>query len=234
MNTQTLALNRVAALIGDPARANMLEALLSGRSLTAGELALIAGVSPQNASSHLAKLYQGNLIDVEVQGRHRFYHLATPEVAAALEGLAVLSSGVDSRLRRSRSLGEIAFARSCYDHLAGSLAVQFTSYLLRFRVLRENSSDFLITRTGAKFLASIGIDLSELQRQRRALARRCLDWTERRPHVAGALGAAMLSRFKALGWLIAIRNSRALRVTVEGQRHFQRLFAISRWEPGPH
>jgi hypothetical protein len=105
---------------------------------------------------------------------------------------------------------------------------------LRFRVLRENSSDFLITRTGAKFLASIGIDLSELQRQRRALARRCLDWTERRPHVAGALGAAMLSRFKALGWLIAIRNSRALRVTVEGQRHFQRLFAISRWEPGPH
>ena len=174
------------------------------------------------------------LVDVEVQGRHRFYHLATPEVAAALEGLAVLSSGVDSRLRRSRSLDEIAFARSCYDHLAGSLAVQFTSYLLRFRVLRENSSDFLITRTGAKFLASIGIDLSELQRQRRALARRCLDWTERRPHVAGALGAAMLSRFKALGWLIAIRNSRALRVTVEGQRHFQRLFAISRWEPGPH
>jgi DNA-binding transcriptional ArsR family regulator len=230
MNASVVAVHRVAALIADAARVNMLDALLSGRALTAGELALIAGVSPQNASAHLAKLYEGNLIDVEVQGRLRYYRLATPQVAAALEGLAALSSGVDSRLSRLRSVDPIAFARSCYDHLAGSLAVEITSNLLHRHFLKENSSEFLVTCAGKEFFASLGIDLRDLERQRRRLARKCLDWTERRPHVAGAVGCAMLSRFRELAWIVPVRNSRALRVTVEGQHRLHQLFAISHFK----
>ncbi len=230
MDAKIVALHDVAGLIGDAARATILEALLGGRALTAGELALIARVSPQNASSHLARLLKGKLIDVEIQGRHRYYRLATPEVAAALEGLAALSSGIDGRLCHWRSLDEISFARTCYDHLAGTLAVKITSELLRRRFIADNGRDFLIPPGGSRFFSSLGIDLAKLEDQRRAFARKCLDWTERRPHIAGALGAAMLSRFKELNWVAHIRNSRALRVTLNGQRRFNELFAISHFE----
>ena len=233
MDAKIVALHDVASLIGDAARATILEALLGGRALTAGELALIAGVSPQNASSHLARLLKGKLIDVEIQGRHRYYRLATPEVAAALEGLAALSSGIDGRLCHWRSLDEISFARTCYDHLAGTLAVKITSELLRRRLIADNGRDFLIPPAGSRFFSSLGIDLAKLENQRRAFGRKCLDWTERRPHIAGALGAAMLSRFKELNWVAHIRNSRALRVTPKGQRQFNELFAISHFEPSP-
>ena len=233
MDAKVIALHDIAGLIGDAARATILEALLGGRALTAGELALIAGISPQNASSHLARLLRGQLIDVEIQGRHRYYRLATPEVAAALEGLAALSSGIDGRLCHWRSLDEISFARTCYDHLAGTLAVKITSELLRRRFIADNGRDFLISPAGSRFFSSLGIDLAKLENERRAFARKCLDWTERRPHIAGALGAAMLSRFKELDCVAHIRNSRALRVTLKGQRRFKELFAISHFEPSP-
>lgn len=216
-----------ASLIGDSTRAAMLAGLLSGQALTAGELALLAGVSPQNASGHLNKLLSGKLVRSECYGRYRYYSLHNANVAQVLEGLAGLSSSAPAfESKKSRLLTEISFARSCYDHLAGKLAIGITSSLLQRRFLAESDRDFVVTTAGGRFFDALAIDLDEVSASRRALARKCMDWTERRPHIAGALGAALLARFKDLKWIAGIRDSRALRVTIEGQRHLREHFAI--------
>lgn len=217
----------VAALLADPARAAMLTALLDGRALAAGELARLAGVSPATASSHLSRLLAGGLVTVVSQGRHRYYRLAGHDVAAALEALAHLVPRLPVRsLRQSREAAALSQARICYDHLAGQAGVAVLDALLADGVLcgTECSQDFEVTAAGAAALTRFGLDLAALRRSRRHFARSCLDWTERRPHLAGALGAAITERLLDLGWIERGTHRRAVRVTAAGQ---ERLAASS-------
>ena len=225
MNVQT-SLQEVAGLMGDPARAAMLVGLLDGRALTAGELSMIAGVSPQNASGHLNKLRQANLICIEAQGRHRYYRLASSDVAHALESLAAISSAPKLTEKESPELSQLRFSRTCYDHLAGKVATEITSALLRHGYLRAKGRDFAITAGGSVFFATLGIETTALHAQRRVLARRCLDWTERKPHISGALGAALLLRFKELRWIVPLRGSRVVRITAAGQEQLAKRFGL--------
>ena len=218
------SLTQVAGIIGDAARSDMLMALLPGQALTAGELSMRAGVSAQNASGHLQKLLQANLVSIEVQGRHRYYRLATPDVAHALESLAAISSSVSFHRNESPQLAEVRFCRSCYDHLAGKVAVEIASSLLGRGLIEENGREFAVTKSGARFFQNWGIELRSLRSLRRKFAIRCLDWTERRPHISGALGAAILSRCQELKWIAPIRGSRALRLTLAGQQNLPRCF----------
>lgn len=220
------SLTHVAGLVGDQARSDMLLALLAGQALTAGELSMIAGISAQNASGHLQKLLEGNLVALEAQGRHRYYRLSTPEVAHALESLAALTANAAFRQDESPQLTQIRFCRTCYDHLAGRIAVGITRGLLERRLIRENGRDFVITAAGVDFLQAWGINIETLHSQRRLLARRCLDWTERKPHISGALGAAMLQRCKELKWIAPMRGSRAVRLTTTGLEKLPRHFGF--------
>ena len=204
---------RVAALIGEPARAEMLTALLADRALTATELAQHAGVTKQTASAHLAKLLDAGLVAVERQGRHRYVRLAGRDVAQLLEsllGVAFRTGAV--RLRASPREPALRRARVCYDHLAGELGVQLLESLQRRRLLRRGGADgaLELTPAGARWCADWGIDVAALVAGRRALCRTCLDWSERRHHLAGSLGAALLARCLELGWLRRTRDSRAL------------------------
>jgi DNA-binding transcriptional ArsR family regulator len=211
-------LAEVAALVGDPARANILSALIDGLARTAGELAYCAGVSPQTASGHLAKLTEASLLAVQKQGRHRYYRLASPRVAQMLEG--IMSVAGDTALRQ-RSLSRIDMAlrtaRTCYDHLAGRLGVGLADALSArgHVVLAEDGGE--VTETGAAFLARFGVDLDAARQRRRIYCRPCVDWTERRPHLAGAVGAALASRCFDLGWVKRQRDTRALAITPAGR-----------------
>ena len=227
MILQMRHLSQQAGLIGDSARTDMLLALLPGQALTAGELSMTAAISPQNASGHLQKLLRGKLVSIEVQGRHRYYRLSTPEVAHALESLAAVSANGEFRRNESPQLKQIGFCRTCYDHLAGKVAVQITSSLLKQHLIRESRQDFIITSAGERFFEAWGVEIGLLRTHRRALARRCLDRTERRPHLSGALGAAIFERCKELKWVAPIRNSRAIRLTTVGQQELAKHFAIS-------
>jgi DNA-binding transcriptional ArsR family regulator len=212
-----LFLGDAAGLIGDPSRSTMLTALLSGRAHTAGELALAANISAQNASGHLQKLLRGKLVAVEIVGRNRFYRMASSDVGTALEAIAAISSHTDSRLKSARPIPEIRFCRTCYDHLAGIVAIRLTGSFLRRGLIYEASTEFSVSPTGEKFFTNLGIDLDMLRSRRRSFARRCLDWTERQPHVAGSLGNAIYARFKELGYIAPLRGSRAVRVTLKGR-----------------
>jgi DNA-binding transcriptional ArsR family regulator len=217
----------IGALIGDPARACMLGSLVDGRARTATELALIAGIAPPTASSHLARLVEGRLLAVERQGRHRYYRLAGPQVAAALEALAVLAAGGPPRHRPPGPReAALRLARTCYDHLAGRLGVALTEAMLRDRLLAADGADYAVTAAGAARLAALAIDLEPLRRQRRCLARACLDWSERRPHLAGALGAALADRLFQLGWLDRLPESRGVRITGAGRDGLAATFAL--------
>ena len=210
----------VAALLADSARAAMLTALLDGRALAAGELARLAGVSAATASAHLARLLSGGLVTVVSQGRHRYYRLAGHEVATALEALALLGARRPVRsLRQSRQALALSDARTCYDHLAGRAGVALLDALIGSGALRagERTADFAVTAHGAAALAEFGVDIRALRRSRRRLAVSCLDWTERRPHLGGALGAAITARLLALGWIEPGASSRAVLVTAAGR-----------------
>ena len=217
----------VAALIGDVARANILSALMGGQALTAGELARHAGVTAQTTSGHLARLADARLIALEKQGRHRYYRLASPEIAAAMQALMAVA-GIGPP--RYRPLGPrddaLRAARICYDHVAGRLAVALSDFLREagFVVLADGAA--MVTDEGRRFFADFGIDLEAGPRSRRPLCRTCLDWSERRPHLAGKLGAALLDRLLALGWLARMPDSRALRITRAGQRGLAATFAL--------
>ena len=221
--------SQTAALLSDPGRAAMLMALIGGGALPAGQLAMIGNVAPQTASSHLAKLLEGELLSVQIRGRHRYYRLANPEVAHAIEALLAIAPR-PANGERTTPPGrdkQLAYARTCYSHLAGQLAVEIADSLLQRRVVtRRASQEFAVTRRGLDWFAQLGIALTERQTSLPRFARCCLDWTERRDHIAGALGALMLKRFRELKWVAPLRDTRALRVTVEGEPAFYRLLHI--------
>jgi len=218
----------VAALVGDPARANMLTALMSGRALTASELAQEAGITPQTASSHLAKLEAGGLIEPEKQGRHRYYRLTGPDVAHVLEGLAGLAARAGHmRVRTGPKDPALRRARICYDHLAGDLGVQLLDSLRKRRLVRQTSEGLELTGEGRRFLAeTLQIDADSLAHPRRPVCKACLDWSERRHHLAGTLGAAIMIRFTELSWAArdATPGSRVINFTRTGERKFVTLF----------
>ncbi len=210
----------VGALIGAPARAAMLMALMDGRLLPAGELAFQARISPQAASAHLSKLVEGGLLVVEICGRHRYYRLTNAEVGQVIESMMVFAAPVRLRaLPEREELKQLHHARSCYDHLAGKMGVAFTQTLVDHCLLEENPGrDFTLTAAGEGMFQEMGVDLYALKRRRRAFARRCLDWSERRYHLGGALGSAAMERMFELGWIVRIRKSRALRITEVGRK----------------
>jgi DNA-binding transcriptional ArsR family regulator len=207
-----------AHLIADPARAGMLLALVDGRALPAGELAYAAGVTPQTASTHLAKLLAGGMLAVETEGRHRYYRLAGPQVAQAIETLAAI--GPAEAVRRkplTREARHLHFARSCYDHLAGRLGVAVARALQeRSLITAAADKQFDLTPAGRDWFGDLGLDIAELRPTRRGLARQCLDWTEREHHLAGPLGVQLLNRFCSHGWLRRSASSRAIQVTPQG------------------
>jgi DNA-binding transcriptional ArsR family regulator len=218
----------VAALVGDPARSNMLTALMTGRALTASELAHQAGVTPQTASSHLSKLEAGGLVEQEKQGRHRYYRLSDPDVASVLEGLEGLAARAGHmRVRTGPKDPALRHARVCYDHLAGDLGVQMLDSMKKQRLLRQRKQDIELTAEGERFLTdTLQISADALAHPRRPLCRACLDWSERRHHLAGTLGAALLTRFTELKW--ALRDitpgSRVVNFTRNGEKRFSALF----------
>jgi DNA-binding transcriptional ArsR family regulator len=217
----------IGALLGVPARANILASLIDGRALTATELAIAAGVSPQTTSSHLAKLVDAGLILAEKHGRHRFYRLADPHIADILEPLGELTKHrpVPER-RKSRTPADLRPARICYDHLAGAAGVQVTDGLLNKGFLAALGRDFRVTDGGAAFFAEMGVDLQALARTRRVFARQCLDWSERRPHLGGALGAAVCARFLSEGWVKRTRVPRQIVVLDGGKNALRGLLGI--------
>jgi DNA-binding transcriptional ArsR family regulator/predicted transcriptional regulator len=216
----------MAALIGEPVRANILWLLTDGRAYTASELAAGTGTSPQNLSMHLSKLIKADLLKVEVQGRHRYYAFARPEVAYAVESLAgLLSAGAKEMITREDP--PIRVCRTCYDHLAGKVGVQLTDSLIGQGLLERAEKEFCVTDKGERWFGQMGIDLVELRRQRRGLARVCIDWTERRPHLAGSLGAALLGKMLDEGWVRRMANTRAVLVTAKGRRAMGEYFKVA-------
>jgi len=222
--------SRIASLLADPARARILRTLIDGTMRPAGELAYAANVSAQSASAHLAKLVDGGLLSLEAQGRHRYFRLASAEVADAVESLGSLSMAVRPRQPRSPAIPKSApvqflHARTCYDHLAGEMAVQVCAAMLKARWMSVQGRDFCVTRLGQQRLAALGVDLDAAQRSRRAFARACVDLTQRRPHLGGALGAALLDLYFARGWILRTQRSRAVSITPRGSEAFGKLFA---------
>ncbi|WP_062229243.1 ArsR/SmtB family transcription factor [Aureimonas frigidaquae] len=220
---------QVGALIGDAARANILSALMGGQALTAGELARHAGVTAQTTSGHLAKLADAELIAMEKQGRHRYYRLATPEVAQAIHALMTIAA---SGPKRHHPLGPrdaaLRNARTCYDHLAGKLALALADSLCERGYLTLGDGVGVVSAEGKRFFAGFGIDTAAMDgTSKRPLCRTCLDWSERRPHVAGRLGAALLVRLIDLKWVERMPDSRALRVTPAGERGLATTFNLS-------
>jgi DNA-binding transcriptional ArsR family regulator len=216
----------VAALVGDTARATILAALMGGQALTGSELAYLARVSRPTASEHLVKLVEARLVSVTRQGRYRYYRIASPLVARMLESIiAVAAIEVPSRYQpRSVQDDALRFARTCYDHMAGQVGVAITDALIAngHLVLSEDGGE--VTAAGARFLAEFGADLSA--RGRRIFCRPCLDWSERRYHVAGLVGAAIWRRCLELGWLMRQRDTRALRLTAAGQAGLRDTFGV--------
>jgi DNA-binding transcriptional ArsR family regulator len=220
---------RIAALVGDQARAEILTALMGGQALTATELADVAGVTKQTVSTHLAKLVDARLLVVEKQGRHRYFRLADRDVADLLESLMGVAYRAGAiRLRSSPREPALRKARVCYDHLAGDLGVLVFDSLDRRRWLRSGGATLELTPDGKRFCRELGIDVDALARQRRPLCRACLDWSVRRHHLAGAVGAALLSRCLSLGWARRGKGSRVVVFSEAGERALRERFALPR------
>ncbi len=220
---------RIGALLGDPARANILGALMSGKALTATELAAEAGVTSQTASSHLKKLMEGGLISQAKQGRHRYFALAGPEVGTTLEAIMGLAARKGHlRTRTGPKDPAMRTARVCYDHLAGDMAVRIFDSLQQRGFLQTTSAPggIGLTLKGEGFVSDFGIDLGALKANRRPICRTCLDWSERRNHLAGSLGAALLAQFKAHAWLRQEKNGRTVHISPPGERELKMLFPI--------
>lgn len=218
---------RVAQLLADPARARIVWSLIDGTTRPAGELAYAANVSAQSASGHLAKLVAGGLLSAQAQGRHRYFRLASGDVAAVLEGLASLDAATRPRPPRAAAKpagepAEFLYARTCYGHLAGEVAVQVLESMLRNRWLAAEGRDFTLTRRGEEKISVLGIDLERAVASRRVFARGCVDLTQRRPHLGGALGEAMLWAFVARGWVLQRKRARVVTITPKGHEGLRR------------
>jgi DNA-binding transcriptional ArsR family regulator len=211
-----------AALIGDPGRAAMLQALMDGRAHPAGALAWAAGLTAQAASNHLARLVDGGLVTVEREGRHRYYRLANAEVAHALEALALVAAPVRSLEQpRSPQARALRDGRCCYSHLAGRLGIAVTDALVeRGLIVPAADKLYVVSPAGQAWFEELGV-AADASRSKRGLARQCLDWTERRHHLAGPLGVALLGRLVALGWIETVAGSRAARLTTRGREELR-------------
>ena len=227
-------LAETALLLSDPGRAAIVMALLGNIALPAGQLAMIANIAPQTASSHLAKLVSGRILAAEQQGRHRYYRFANAEVAHAIEALLAITSSrnngsgnVKDMTSKSGPTGALAYARTCYSHLAGRLAVEMAAVFERREYLRRtDGKGVVVTSKGREWLEELGVEVRESQWQQPQFARQCLDWSERRHHIAGKLGSELLERLRQMKWIAPVRGSRAVRVTIQGQKKFQELLGI--------
>jgi DNA-binding transcriptional ArsR family regulator len=215
----------IAVLIGEPARAKMLWNLLDGKAYTASELAMAADISGTSASNHLAKLLGADLLKVEKQGRHRYFSFSNAEIAYVVESLASLS-GSSKKIKKDTVLPGIKYCRSCYDHLAGHVGVKITEALEKKKAILASDNSYLVTNSGWKFLHDLDIEKNKTINQRRPLIRQCLDWSERRPHIAGQIGAMLLNTMLERSWLKRIKFSRELIVTAKGRREIQKLFGV--------
>lgn len=217
----------IAALLGETSRATILASMMDGRFHTASELAYMAAIKPQTASFHLAKLVEGKLIKVEKQGRHRYFQLAGEDIAQFLESFLAISPPPEVRsLKQSSQIKLLQDARTCYDHLAGKLGVQLTESMLKAGYLKLEGKQFVLTDEGTLFFTTFGIDLTALKRKRRSFSHACLDWSERRYHLAGALGSELLNQFFNLGWLLRVPSIRAIKVTEKGKLGFKEVFHL--------
>ncbi|SDH52142.1 ArsR/SmtB family transcription factor [Alloyangia pacifica] len=217
----------IAALIGDPARANMLTALMSGKALTVSELAEEAGVTIQTASSHLSKLDEGGLLRPRKQGRHKYFSLASDEVAHVLEGLMGLAAGSGYRRKRTGPRdAELRQARVCYNHLAGDMGTQMFDSLMAQGHLVLDGEELKLTDTGAAFASEFEIDVESLCKARAPVCRECLDWSERRSHLAGSLGRALLNRLEELAWAKRDQKTRVVTFSRNGAEEFKKLFPV--------
>lgn len=218
-------ISRMAALIGDPARANMLTALMSGKALTVSELAAEAGVTIQTASAHLSKLHDGGLLCPRKQGRHKYFSIAGEDVAGVLEGLMGLAAGA-GHLRRRTGPKDAALrkARVCYNHLAGDMGIRMFDSLVAQGHLNISEDMLELSASGAKLATGFGIDLEGLRAAKPALCRECLDWSARRSHLAGSLGRAFLSQFEARSWARRDKATRVVTFSRDGEKHFEKLF----------
>lgn len=225
-----LGLSNVAAAIAEPARTRMLCALMDGHARTSTELAAIAQVSTSTASAHLAKLKDAGLLRVQVQGRHRYYDLGDPLVAQALEALMVIGQGSTFT---PRTPDRLQFARTCYDHLAGTLGVQLHDRMLEagWLLAAGEGEEYQVSDSGVEFFRGLGIEVAELRALRRRVACSCLDWSMRRPHLGGALGAAVLRVLLERKWLIRDLDSRALSLTGTGGRYISKRFGMPLIQP---
>jgi DNA-binding transcriptional ArsR family regulator len=222
------AVSRIAAAIGEPARTRMLYCLMDGHARTSTELAMVAEVTPSTASVHLNRLKEEKLVRVLVQGRHRYYSLEGPGVARALEGLSILAGGMQNKFAPSTP-SRLREARSCYDHMAGTVAVSLHDRFLALRWIKAssgNGSAYDLTVAGAKTFEALGVDVEATRALRRRFAYACLDWSERRPHVGGALGAALLNIALSRKWMAQDLDSRALSVTRFGQSELRARFGL--------
>ncbi|MBL0739724.1 ArsR/SmtB family transcription factor [Chryseolinea lacunae] len=215
-------------LIGDTTRAGILWTLMDGKALTATELAVAANTSPQNISMHLTKLVQANVLMVEKQGRHRYFRLSRQDVAYALEAMASLIPPKTSKsVAAPGEIPDVKYCRTCYDHLAGKVGVMLAENLVARKLIIASSTAFVMSPKGEKWFSEFGVDIKGLKQQRRTLLRPCLDWSERRNHLAGALGAALLDRMVVLDWLRKKKHTRAMLITAKGQQAFYDHFRMS-------
>jgi DNA-binding transcriptional ArsR family regulator len=226
------ALSEVAALMGDPARAAMLQLLMDGRAHTASELALTAGVTAQTASGHLARMVDASLLAARAQGRNRFYRLASGEVAHAIESLMAVAGARAEPASKSaawRRDPDLRYCRTCYDHLAGQVGIAVTDSLTQHGHLEpKGPRDWKLTPSGELFCERLGVDLAGARAAHsRHFARQCLDWSERRPHISGALGSAIADTFFKKGWTERLRRGRTVRLTDSGRRALSSHFGTS-------
>ncbi|MGX9932787.1 ArsR/SmtB family transcription factor [Virgibacillus salarius] len=217
----------IASLVSEASRAAILTVLLDGRYHPASELAYMAGIKPQTASFHLAKMVDANVVAVSQHGRHRYYGIQNQEVAQVMESFLSIAPPIKIKsLKQAKEDKAIRYARTCYDHLAGNLGVAITTSFLHKGLIDEKKEIFTITEDGKEFFTSFQIDLEKLKKKRRSFSHKCLDWSERRPHLAGALGNALLERFIELHWIQQLPKTRAIKITAEGEKGFKEIFAV--------
>ncbi|MGY3313940.1 DNA-binding transcriptional ArsR family regulator [Peribacillus simplex] len=215
----------IATLVSEASRAAILTVLLDGRFHPASELAYMAGIKPQTASFHLTKMVDANVVTVEKQGRHRYYGLRNQEVAQVIESFLSIAPPIEIKsLKQASEEKEMRFARTCYDHLAGNLGVKLTDYLIKIGVIYEEKDGFTVTEKGESFFTTFQIDLERVKKKRRSFTHKCLDWSERRHHLAGALGNALLERLLELNWVQRLPKTRAIKITSDGKKGLKETF----------
>jgi len=226
---------KIASLIGEPVRATIMWTLLDGKALTATELAIVADTTLPNLSMHVNRLVQAGLLSVESQGRHKYYKFSRKDVAYAIEAMAnLLPPEPVAPITGNDNNTAIRNCRTCYDHLAGKVGVALTESLLQKKLIIESGKHFDVTTKGERFFSDLGMNIDEIKNKRRSFLRPCLDWSERRYHMAGALPAALLDHMLALDWIRRQKNSRAITVTAKGQSEFYKHFKLNVKDAGNH